>query len=540
MNLPLVVDIAIGIIFIYLILSLLASEIQELLTTVFQWRAEHLRQSIQTLLEGGGKTNRYRETDRLSEEVGKLTERLYSHPLINTLNQEAKGKLATFNRDIFNKVINFIYRVASWIYQGLNRLFGRKATPLTNPFSKQPSAPSYIPAEAFASTIVETFQMSEVGKLVSLSRLEKFQQRQTAEVLKQIRYLSDPESRRLATERLRQSTREWNRAREDFSNSITPLSATIDRMENTFGAYFAYCSEFIQEPENVKNFFVHELKFIKDKYYSTTEKPAVLAALKPSLNELVELVREKPRLYQELENAVRDKDSPAYQKFAQIIESLPDLPEPVQRSLNALTSRIKTTKNNVEEEVQDLQAEIERWFDNSMARAKGVYRRNARGIAIAIGFLVAITTNADTLFMVDHLSKNSTLRETVNEYAKTQAERQPSPDALKNNVRDALNDLSLPLGWSENIQQQQIPPEKATMVAIPRTNRSIPNPMPYLRRAFGWFISGVAISMGSAFWYDLLKKVINVKNTGDQSSSDVQVQRSRDRRTLEIQDFRND
>lgn len=43
MNLPFILDVAIGLIFIYLILSLLASEIQELIATVFQWRAEHLK-----------------------------------------------------------------------------------------------------------------------------------------------------------------------------------------------------------------------------------------------------------------------------------------------------------------------------------------------------------------------------------------------------------------------------------------------------------------------------------------------------------------
>jgi hypothetical protein len=36
MNLPFILDVALGLIFIYLILSLLASEIQELLTTVLQ------------------------------------------------------------------------------------------------------------------------------------------------------------------------------------------------------------------------------------------------------------------------------------------------------------------------------------------------------------------------------------------------------------------------------------------------------------------------------------------------------------------------
>ena len=52
MNLPLVLDIAIGLIFIYLILSLLASEIQELIATIFQWRAKHLKEAIENLLVG--------------------------------------------------------------------------------------------------------------------------------------------------------------------------------------------------------------------------------------------------------------------------------------------------------------------------------------------------------------------------------------------------------------------------------------------------------------------------------------------------------
>jgi hypothetical protein len=47
MNLPFVLDVAIGLIFVYLILSLLTSEIQELLATLLQWRAAHLKKSIE-------------------------------------------------------------------------------------------------------------------------------------------------------------------------------------------------------------------------------------------------------------------------------------------------------------------------------------------------------------------------------------------------------------------------------------------------------------------------------------------------------------
>lgn len=75
MNLSVILDIAIGLIFIYLILSLLASEVQELLSTILQWRAEHLKKSIEILLAGGSKTP---EEERAIE----LANSLYKNPLI--------------------------------------------------------------------------------------------------------------------------------------------------------------------------------------------------------------------------------------------------------------------------------------------------------------------------------------------------------------------------------------------------------------------------------------------------------------------------
>ena len=50
LGLSVIVDITISLIVIYFALSLLSSEIQELLTTLLQWRAVHLKQSIEGLL----------------------------------------------------------------------------------------------------------------------------------------------------------------------------------------------------------------------------------------------------------------------------------------------------------------------------------------------------------------------------------------------------------------------------------------------------------------------------------------------------------
>ncbi|MEL7523254.1 MAG: hypothetical protein AAGJ80_16840, partial [Cyanobacteria bacterium J06553_1] len=106
MGLPIVVEIALGLIFIYLTLSLVASEIQEILSALFQWRAEHLKRSIEQLLAGDGLASR--QADRLTEgtvvrsskaslaterlqnkrAAKTLSDRLYDAPLIEDLNYE--------------------------------------------------------------------------------------------------------------------------------------------------------------------------------------------------------------------------------------------------------------------------------------------------------------------------------------------------------------------------------------------------------------------------------------------------------------------
>lgn len=512
MNLPLVVDIAIGIIFIYLTLSLLSSEIHELITTLLQWRAEHLRSSIRVLLEGGGKSEIDPELRQREHEAQALTDRLYSHPLIRSLNQEAKGEIAQFNRAISNSIINVLYGIVSGVYNFLNRLIGNPKETLKNPFANQTSAPSYIPADTFASTILKTFQMSEVGRLVTVSRLEKFQARQVSALLKKGRYLREPESQRLATERLREMTRDWNKTRQEFADGGIDLPATIDRMENSLNTYIGYCNEFIQEPESIKRFFLYELNHEKDRYYNPAEKPRVLETLRPTLEELIDLVRNKPRIYQQLEQAFKDKNSPSYQGFKKIIDAMPELPDSLQNSLKALIERVEKRKENLEDEINDLQTQLEDWFDKSMTRASGVYRRNARGIAILIGFVIAIATNSDTFFMIDSLSQNTVLRETVSDYAQVEVNRNDNIEQVKRSVRDQLNDVSLPIGWNRDIRRQQIPAEQAW--EIPATNWRIGNPLLYLKRLLGWLISGIAISMGASFWYDLLRKVIDVKNMG--------------------------
>lgn len=164
MSLPIVIEIAIGLIFIYLTLSLVASEIQEILSALFQWRAEHLKRSIEQLIAGDGllpstPTAKSAATRPLTAKQAKninkaFADSLYSTPLIANLNYEAQGRVAGFFRGILHGV-GAIYRTITFT---------------RNVFGKQTSGPSYIPAQTFATSLIDRLKLKDFQGLLVRDR----------------------------------------------------------------------------------------------------------------------------------------------------------------------------------------------------------------------------------------------------------------------------------------------------------------------------------------------------------------------------------
>ena len=86
MSIPFILEVVLGLVFIYFALSLLASEVQEIIGTLLQWRAEHLKRSIEVLIAGND------QTSKAAAEA--FADRLYDTPLVRSLNQEATGPIA--------------------------------------------------------------------------------------------------------------------------------------------------------------------------------------------------------------------------------------------------------------------------------------------------------------------------------------------------------------------------------------------------------------------------------------------------------------
>ena len=494
MNLPFILDLAIGLIFVYLILSLLASEIQELLTTVLQWRAEHLRNSIEVMLSGGRAPSEIQKTQALIND-------LYNHPLINSLNQEAKGKVAHAFRVWGNSIIKFFNKIAK-----TESTFGNKN-----------SGPSYIPPEAFASSLMEKLHIKEFARVLAAARLTDFKESRYSEVLQivNIAAISETEQEGLKKE-LDKLAVEFHQIIAEFQEGKINLELSIYNLAIKLGYFIEALQTLLpKQPEN-QGIIDKLIRLRKEYFGSDIQRKLVLKKLNPTMSEVIEEFRRNGEIAAEVKRIMQDQDSAAYQGFEKLLNTLP---ESVKDSMAALSKKVREQGEELDQDIDKFQQEIEQWFNRSLDRASGVYKRNAKGVALVIGFLVAVVSNADTMHMVDRLSKDTVLRGTISNYAADTIENNPNGDKaalddLVKKVSVELNSVSLPLGWnSYNLQQQA----ETEFRLPPFQKRGDGLQIPFVKRVFGWAISGVGISMGSGFWFDLLCKVMNIKTMGKKS-----------------------
>ncbi len=462
MNLPLVFDLALGLIFLYLILSLLASEIQELIATVLQWRAEHLKKSIEILLSG--------DSAEARESLGiAFADRLYRHPIIRSLNQEAKGPLAKFFRRI-----SYLFE---WTYR---RLTGGRAVFGKDPQTNQSlrSGPSYIPAASFAVALLNELQIDDLthGRNCALVRQAIDNRLQLLRPL--IASLSSSPQHDLLVN-LEALEQRLELVHSDCSNRRVNFETTIE-------AVISQCLSFLVGLEEM----------MAD---DSDEVRAILRRQLPHVRQAIAIKEQEPTVSESVKNILASKPIPDH-----LSNTLIALARDADNASDAVTSRVKAFEN-----------QVETWFSRSMERASGVYKRNSRGVAILIGCLIAVSTNADTFYVVNRLSKDSGLRESITQAAEElviQSAASPEAQAdgltaekletLKETMSDALEDFPLPIGWNSIITSAQ-------------TQQANQWRLPILRRVAGWLITGIAISMGASFWYNLIGKVVNVRNTGE-------------------------
>jgi hypothetical protein len=197
-------------------------------------------------------------------------------------------------------------------------------------------------------------------------------------------------------------------------------------------------------------------------------------------------------------------------------------------------------------DIEKFKAGIESWYNETMDRVSGWYKRQSQLILFVIGLVIAIMFNVDSIEIAGRLSKNDKLRAQMVQYAGTLSNslKSPSnnfysyfhtwehPDTTKGpnsfdsiNVKyeffkllykqaDSVNDM-LGLGWihKDTTLTAKTCSRKNAHTKHYIFNHTIPQKYPW-RALLGWLLTALAISLGSPFWFDLLNKVIKLRSSG--------------------------
>jgi hypothetical protein len=618
MNLPFILNVLISVVFIYLVLSLLASEIQELITTLLQWRAKHLRESIQSLISGG--------SSQESRKVNALINNIYNDPLLKNINQEAHGLVATGFRSLTRLIIPG----------------NRKGA-----FGSQSTGPSYIDPETFSTVMLDCMGVNHLtAKLVEI-RLEKFARRITGDVVMvgdRVEATTHTDATipdKTSTEE--KSTSIWNRAiglgidltgddrfyhlienfetiQSDYRNGQAKLSTCVERIAESLD-YFI--SSYPEDGDDRLRTFVDRVK--RDKlslFGANNERAWITGGLEPSVADIADLVDKGSSLHrevrlryenlrstgEELQQRVlsrkstylqqcsglseesmatfqpSEEDEQAclgsalneltpeefriyqdYQTYQRVDRTLDHLPKALKDSLGILARRAQNRAHETSNTVQHFQQEISTWFDRSMGRTSGVYKRNAKGVALIIGLTIAMFTNSDTFHIFSRVASDDSLRKVITDRASQIAPKnEPTGNnvirqdlnELKDQTQEVLSDIPLPITWNpRNLSQQldcpyepktddlqkgqdkiyslltqdqwndlyraclNVPNASTAPIPMQVVEMIMARPLGFLRMFSGWWISGVAIAMGAPFWFDLLGKIVNVRNAGSKPKS---------------------
>jgi hypothetical protein len=180
----------------------------------------------------------------------------------------------------------------------------------------------------------------------------------------------------------------------------------------------------------------------------------------------------------------------------QAIENVPN--DAVKRALTAFA-------DGAADDIVKVRESIEAWFDSSMDRVSGWYKRRTQWITLALGFIIAVALNVNTPTVAYRLWVDPTLRSTVVAQAESVQRTdssQKTPGQRLEDSRKTLEGFGLPIGWAnmEFKSYSQVNSRDGFLHWV-------------LWPFFGWLFTALAVSFGAPFWFDLLNKFLTFRST---------------------------
>ncbi len=186
-------------------------------------------------------------------------------------------------------------------------------------------------------------------------------------------------------------------------------------------------------------------------------------------------------------------------KLAELIDKLPES-EGKQAFINWINQGVTN--------IADLRSRATTYFGGMMEQAAATFRARARSFVIIFSLAITLLFGTDTIQLAQTLWSSAELRAVAAAQATAIVEKQ-GVNANISNIIDDLGVYSIKIGWW---QTQNFPEKNAPIIDWV---------LFVVLKVVGLGITAIAVSQGSSFWYDLLKKVTSpATSTSSSKSSD--------------------
>ena len=449
MNLGAIVEVAIGLIFVWIVLSLTIIQIQEWINVRLDKRARDMEEAIHEMLANPN-----------------LKAQFYDHPVIRGLTAKKRKEPS---------------RIPSWFYR----------YPILRGFTKEiRKLPSYIPSQQFSLTLFDiTMTAGTESSLIQQGLLK---------------------------------------IRDDLENvqKMSPQQAVITELNLLI--------EFARSAAATEAGTAFTKRTLADLKTKAEEFSLKYPDLKPVIDiTLEEAAKRKDEIEDLLKNNKAPRGDDAFTNLRRGVVALSVISPEVNQTLNALLLNIEEYVGEKESKLAKARQNVEKWFDDSMDRVSGVFKRHSQWLALVIGFVIALILNVDSVDLTLYLWREPTVRQALAGNAAMfelpQEELEANPEEALQNFRNQFVGLSLPIGWGFTRvssaafydDQCQLFPGEGQAFGIPVIGSNLcitpPNSNNQANlgiKVLGILLTAFAARQGAPFWFDILKRVVNLRGTG--------------------------
>jgi hypothetical protein len=408
MDLGAVVEVAIGLIFMWITLSLATIQIQEWISTILDKRARDMEASLHEMLANPN-----------------LKSQFYDHPVIRGLTANKRKRPST---------------VPAWFYR----------YPIVRGFTREKrKLPSYIPAQTFSLALFDIAMTAG-----------------TESSLIQQGILKIRDDFQKSLENIKEKPK--NEAVIDALNILSELARSAAATE-AGRAVTNYSKEVLKR----------EVKRLSDRYIdyqarggkSGDELVQIGEALKRALREATLIANSEMKIVKQAAASHSASMGPptgnnevdsTLNKLTEGVAALSVVSPELNQTLSTLFFNVEESVAEKEKQIARARGNLESWFNNSMDRVSGVFKRFTQVMVIVLGVVLSLLFNVDSISLAQYLWREPAIREVLvtqaSNYQPQEGQPLMSPQETVQQFNQQFGGLHLPIGWDVKIYGDKFQP----------------------------------------------------------------------------------